>query len=104
MTSTAMNFRPTARSLRGLTDDDIYDVLRSERRRLALRALDERSPLIDLGNVAEEIAAREVDTDHLDEETVTRVEISLHHIHLPKMDELGVLEYDRDSQQVIQAP
>ncbi|MXR40662.1 hypothetical protein GRX01_04775 [Halobaculum sp. WSA2] len=70
---------------------------------MALAALDERSPPMDLGNVAAEIAGREVDTDHPDEENVTHVEISLHHNHFPKMDELGVLEYDRDSQQVIQA-
>jgi hypothetical protein len=39
-----------------------------------------------------------------DEEFVERVKISLHHNHLPKMADLGVVEYDPDATRIDSCP
>lgn len=82
----------------GLTTSEQFELLRSERRRQVMDALhDEAEPL-----ALEALAARiaEDETDSESDETVHSVSISLHHLHLPKMDEMGVLDYDAEAHRI----
>lgn len=85
-----------------LIESDRHDLLRSSRRRLVLDILEGETTHVSLADVASEVATREAGLDGEDAETVGRVKITLHHTHLPKMDEFGVLTYDRDSNQIRQ--
>lgn len=84
-----------------LTEDDRHRLLAAERRRIALDVLAERTVPVDLETLAAAVAARE--TDDPDEPTgdaVERVAVTLHHAHLPRMADYGVIDYDRESGQV----
>ena len=75
--------------------DARYRILASKRRRRALDAMLGLQPPIALEDLAAEIAAKAGDEQRLDE-----VEISLHHNHLPLLDQFDVVEYDRDRNRV----
>jgi DNA-binding transcriptional ArsR family regulator len=69
--------------------DDTLRLLADERRRTALRFLIEGDGPTTVDEVAERVAA-----DAGDDRPVERVRVDLHHTHLPKMDEAGVVDYD----------
>lgn len=83
----------------GLTTSERHELLASERRRVTLEVLADRAAPVDLREIAREVAAREVGVDG-SEEATKRVALTLHHTHLPKMADLGVLEYDPDLNRV----
>lgn len=106
---------------RGETDDlteaDRCRLLSSARRRTALDVLVGRTAPVDLDDLAREIATRERDGDvtsgkgdvgergnGVDARTVERVAVSLHHVHLPKMADLGVVDYDSAANRVESCP
>lgn len=76
--------------------DDVFEVLRNRRRRDVLRRLDAERIQLQLGTVAEEIAARECDTEpsQVTSKQRKRVYIALYQCHLPKMDEVDAIDYD----------
>lgn len=73
--------------------DSIFDHLSDRRCRLALRAVAGRDPPIPLREVAAAVASRESGADAA---TTHEVAIELHHVHLPRLSDGGVLEYDSD--------
>jgi len=79
-----------------------YELLESDRRRIALRVLERRRSPVELSTVAEAVASSEEGVDARDDEAVSHVAVSLHHRHLPKMDDLGVIDYDPRSNRVIE--
>lgn len=79
-----------------LSASDKHHLLVSRRRRLVLALLAERSDEVELENLAATLARREAGAETVDEETVDRVKLTLHHRHLPMMDDLGVVDYDAD--------
>lgn len=83
-----------------LSESDRHRLLASERRRVALEVLEERTTLVALGDLAEAVADRETATGAPDDETVRCVALSLHHHHLPMMADLGVVDYDHESRHV----
>lgn len=87
-------------SVAALTESERYRVLEAERRRLILAILAERMTPIDLLELATEIVAREAGPNATDEEAIERVAITLHHTHLPILDEKGVVDYDLRSQRI----
>lgn len=87
-------------SVTALSETDRHRVLAADRRRLALTVLAERSLSIDLSELAAEIAAREPGIDATDTEAIERVAITLHHNHLPTLEEKGVVHYDLRSQRI----
>jgi hypothetical protein len=87
-------------SLANLTENDRHRLLASERRRVVLDILGERSGPVSLEELATAVTATENDTDAPDKDAVERVRIALHHKHLPKMADLGIIDYDLVSQQV----
>ncbi|MBX0294032.1 DUF7344 domain-containing protein [Haloarcula nitratireducens] len=90
-----------------LTDSELFDILKNERRRATLSLLfasDEAS--VSVSSVSEHVAARENDTtvDSLGEQQRKRVYVSLYQCHLPKMDGLGIVEFDRETGTVALGP
>ena len=88
----------------GLARSDHHRLLASERRRLVLDVLQGRTTTVELGELAAGIVAREDGADAVDDATVEYVSVSLHHAHLPAMDELGILTYDSAARRVESCP
>lgn len=84
-----------------LTTTERHRVLASDRRRVALDVLDTRRGPLDLDDLAALVAAEEHDRDTPTDKTVEQTAISLHHVHLPKLEAAGVVRYDADLRQVI---
>lgn len=84
--------------------DQLFDALADERRRVVLDSLFESGTPVDVGRLARRVAARERRGGEGDRgppaDAVHRVRVSLHHVHLPKLDDAGLVEYDPDGQAV----
>ena len=87
-------------SIDGLTRGERGGLPAPDRRRRVLEIISERSASVELGDLAAEVAEREHGRDDVTVERVTNVEISLHHVHLPVLAEIGVLEYDPESHRI----
>lgn len=83
-----------------LDEGTIHDVLRNDRRRLALEALRESGGTASVSELAEAIAARETGTDPAPTNKRQSVYVSLHQTHLPKLDSLEIVEYNSDARDV----
>lgn len=81
-----------------LTKGEIFDLLKNSRRRKILEYLREHDGSAKLDELAEHIAADENDitVQQLSSDQRKRVYIGLYQCHLPKMDTLGVVEYDKN--------
>lgn len=80
-----------------LSLDAIFDILRNRRRQLVLEFLRDRDEKVTLGELAEHIAAIENDTTvrQLNAQQRKRVYIGLYQSHLPKMADVGVIEFNQ---------
>lgn len=82
-----------------LSLDDVFDLLRNQRRRRVLEYLRSNTDgSATLDELAEHIAAMENDVpiEQLTSSQRKRVYIGLYQCHLPKLDEHSVVEYDQD--------
>ena len=77
--------------------DDVFHVLQNARRRLVLVYLSDVEGAVEMRAIAEQVAAWENGTtvEAITSEQRQRVYIALYQSHLPKMDELGVVDYDQ---------
>lgn len=73
-----------------------HRILADEKRRIVIEVLNEQ-PAISLDGLAEEIASRTG-------ESAETVKIPLHHNHVPLLDDVGVLDYERDRGRVTAVP
>lgn len=75
--------------------DEVFGVLKCERRRLAIRVLDEADRPLPLGELAEAVAAREAGTTvgALSSAKRKNVYTALYQSHLSKLKETGAVEY-----------
>lgn len=81
-----------------LTRDDLFDVLSNPRRRYALHMLRSEDEVeLELGDMAEQVAAWENGTtiEELSACERKHVYTALQQRHLPRMDDMGVVEFDR---------
>lgn len=81
-----------------LSESELFEVLSNRRRRCAVHMLKHESGSLEIGSMAERIAAWENDVDQA-EVTGTerkRVYTALQQSHLPKMDSVGVIEFRKD--------
>lgn len=83
------------------TESERYRLLASQQRRLALEHLAGQTAPVELSALASAIVTRADDLDH---EDVERVTVSLHHVHLPMLDQFGVLEYDANATRIESCP
>lgn len=81
-----------------LSTDDVFHILQTKRRRDVLRFLRDASEPVRMRDLAEQVAAWEQNTtvERLSSSERQRVYISLYQSHLPKLDEGGIVEYDKD--------
>lgn len=79
-----------------LETTEAFDILGNDRRRYALHHLMSTDEPIDIGDLAQRIAAWEngVDADDVTPTERRRVYISLYQIHLPRMESVGILDYE----------
>ena len=83
-----------------LRRDERYELLAAERRRLAVDVLSERDTPVALDDLAAAVAARETTESDPGADAVNRTAISLHHVHLPRLADAGVVEYDATDRRV----
>jgi len=78
--------------------DQVFEILKNSRRRLTLHYLDENGGSTSLSDLAEHIAAIENDTsvDAISSSQRKRVYVGLYQCHLPKMDDMDIVEFDRN--------
>lgn len=83
---------------RSLTKDEVFEVLYNRRRREVLAYVRDNDGTATVSDLAEEIAAKENDTtvQQLSSYERKRVYVGLYQNHLPMMDEVGVVEYDKN--------
>lgn len=83
-------------------EQDWFTVLKNERRRQALRVLAAEDDAYTLSDLAERIASweNEVDPVALTSQQRKRVYVALYQRHLPRMDDLGIVEFDQRSGRV----
>ncbi|WP_247728632.1 DUF7344 domain-containing protein [Halovivax limisalsi] len=77
-----------------LDESERHRLLSSERRRRVLAILSNRTAPISCSALANLLAVAEHGRADPPDEALRTVRISLHHCHLPVMDELGVVDYD----------
>lgn len=84
-----------------LSQDLVFDLLSSPRRRFVLYHLREEGPE-EIHDLAAQTAAWEYDTDveELTSQQRKRVYVSLYQSHLPELDDAGVVDYDRETGEV----
>lgn len=82
--------------------DELFDALSHQRRRYAISCLDEHERPLSLPDLADEVAVREYETTITDisAEEVKRVYASLWHSHIPKLESIGIVAYDQESDMV----
>ncbi|WP_435099569.1 DUF7344 domain-containing protein [Halorubrum sp. N11] len=85
-----------------LTKDEVFEVLSSSRRRQILYHLHRRGGRADLRSLARDTATEETDeTDEtVDSDVVKRFYISLYQTHIPKLEQVGLVQYDGDDKTV----
>jgi hypothetical protein len=81
-----------------LSKSEIFEILSADRRQEVLRYLDRAGGTADLGELAEHIAAIECDCERvqLSSQQRKRAYVGLYQCHLPKMSDMGVIDYDQD--------
>jgi len=83
-----------------LSASEIHDVLRNDRRRLVLERLRATGNAETVSDLAEHIGGVEAGESPPPRNVRQSVYVSLHQTHLPKLDELGIVDYDPDGKTV----
>lgn len=83
-----------------LDESQIHNVLRNERRRETIRYLRETGDSLAVDDLAEHIATLETGESPPPRNVRKSVYVSLHQTHLPKLDDLGIVEYDQQSKEL----
>jgi hypothetical protein len=78
--------------------DDLFEILKNQRRRRVVEYLKQHDGTVSLSELAEHVAAIEEDTtvEALTSQQRKRVYVGLYQCHLPKMDDKGIISYDKD--------
>lgn len=81
--------------------EEIHAILSNDRRRLALKFLQAADDgTMTVGDLSEIIASVETDDDPPPRDARKSVYVTLHQNHLPRLHDLGVVEYDASSKEV----
>lgn len=94
--------QPKSSNDESLATDRVLDALAHERRRHVLHCLRNYDQTMALADLADEVAVRENETaiTEITAEEVKRVYVSLYHTHIPKLQDVGVVEYSQDRDMV----
>lgn len=82
-----------------LPPERLCELVRHPHRRHVLAELHERSGSISIERLAKRVAARETETsaDEVSERQQEAILLELHHNHLPRLESLGLIEYDQST-------
>jgi hypothetical protein len=83
-----------------LEPSEIHNVLRNDRRRRAIKHLRDSDDTLDVDALAEHIASVETGESPPPRDVRKSVYVSLHQTHLPKLDDLGIIDYDQRSKEL----
>lgn len=88
-----------------LSQDVVFDILSSPRRRYVLYHLRSTGEPVQLTDLAEKVAAWEndVDPDEITDQERKRVYVSLYQTHIPRLADAGFINYDKKSGQIAPA-
>jgi len=77
--------------------DQVFEILKNQRRRYVLQYLNEVDDTVSMSDLAEEIAAWEngKEVSQLSSSERKRVYVGLYQCHLPKMDSMGVVSFNK---------
>lgn len=88
----------------------VYDALANERRRRAVRLLNEADRPLSLRELADGVARRELsdatgsaadaEGESVPDAAIRRVRTSLYHVHVPKLSDAGIVRYTRDEERI----
>ena len=80
----------------GISYDDCFDLLSNHRRRYTLHYLERNGEQAQLGELSEQVAAweNEIAQSEVSYDERKRVYTSLQQVHLPRMDRMGVVNFD----------
>lgn len=92
--------RADARGGESSKKSEFHWLFSAPRCRTTLEVLDELALPVDLGTLAGAVATIESKQDTDGQAAPDEVAASLHHTHLPKMDRLGVIRYQPESNRV----
>jgi len=84
-----------------LTENERHRLLASEHRRAVIDVLADRPRPMDLEELAVAVSERDPGGDHVGRDRAARMAVSLHHVHLPKMDDVGIVDYDPVTKRVV---
>lgn len=90
--------RPGPSPQTDVSEDELFELLSSRRRRYVIHALQRAEQHLEIGTLSERVAAWEWEqsAEDVSHDQRKSVYTSLQQHHLPKMDEVGVVEYDKD--------
>ncbi len=88
------------RKERDLVDTDIHAILGNRRRRHALDHLRETPDTVAISDLADAVAEREAGESPPPEDLRQSVYNSLHQSHIPRLEGEGVIEYDRETNEI----
>ena len=85
-----------------LSLDTVFQVLSSRRRRFVLYFLAEVDDAVGREELARRVATWETSDDvgDVSSDEIARITVALDHAHLPKLEDSGVVTYDRESREV----
>ena len=92
MTETRAGDRRQQTTAAEISEREQCRLLADERRRTIVAALAEQSSPVTLGELATTLGARETSRGNRDSHRT--LEVRLHHVHLPLMADVGVIDYD----------
>lgn len=78
---------------------ELFEILSHEHRRRVLVAVARHNPRDE-----DEIESKSAVNEHEDDETIELLKQQLYHVHLPKLDESGFVNWDRDAGHVTRGP
>lgn len=82
--------------------DTVLDVCEHKHRRIVLAALTDQHQSLSINDLTNAIVKHNHHTPPAEaaDETVTQIQTALHHVHLPKLAEAGLIQYDPEQQLV----
>ena len=97
--SVSVDAEPEAeeRTTEPLPLDQVFGILKNQRRRYVLEFLNEADEEVTLSEVAEQVSAWENDKDisQISSKERKRVYVGLYQCHLPKMDAMGIVSFNK---------
>lgn len=86
----------------GLSLDDVFRLLGDRQRRYVLYCLSDWEGPVERDELARRVATWESggDIGNVPAEAITRAVVALDHVHLPRLEDYGVVTYDRDSAEI----